>query len=210
MPGRTGWIAAIEAAQFKRVDGGYVFTAPGALLFGRARRYLVNEAQKADIEARMRRTRRMIVPLAIVFTSLMIIGIAALAVFLLDPGLPTVTRALFVLVPTVVVMLVAIIPVHIYGARALQPLLVGLPQTSERITLRDRIETMAKATSFRHLLGWALFSLVLGGLMVLNLLKNPDLIWLYAFGAVLFGLNAAYFIFLAILKVTLERRASPN
>jgi hypothetical protein len=214
MLGRTEWIEAIEAAQFKRVEGGYVFTAPNPRLFGPARSYLVNEAQKADIAARLRRARRTIAPFVIVLNTLMIIGVAALAAFLLDYSLPTVTKALIVVVPTVVAMLVTmlvtIVPVQVYSERALRRLLAGLPQTPERITFRDRAETVTKVTSFRNLLGWGLFSFALGGLMVFNLLKYPDLVWLFAFGAVLFGLSAASFIFLAIVKAKLGRRASPN
>jgi hypothetical protein len=42
-----------EAAMFKPVAAGFVFCAPNAKLFGRARHLLVNEAQKAIIAERL-------------------------------------------------------------------------------------------------------------------------------------------------------------
>ena len=44
-------VAEIEAVLFKQFGSGYVFLAPNPCVFGRSSRYLVNEAQKAEILA---------------------------------------------------------------------------------------------------------------------------------------------------------------
>ena len=46
----AGLYDGIEEAGFKRIDGGYVFQSRNPWFFGPSHRYLVDEAQKAEIE----------------------------------------------------------------------------------------------------------------------------------------------------------------
>jgi hypothetical protein len=58
----AGLYDGLEEVAFKRTEGGYVFQANNRFLIGPRRRFLVNEAQKADIAACMRETLRRIKP----------------------------------------------------------------------------------------------------------------------------------------------------
>lgn len=58
----AGLYDGLEEVAFKRIEGGYVFQTNNRWLFGPRRRFLVNEAQKADIAGCMRETLRRIRP----------------------------------------------------------------------------------------------------------------------------------------------------
>ena len=58
----AGLYDGLEEVAFKRTEGGYVFQTNNRFLIGSRRRFLVNEAQKADIAACMRETLRRIKP----------------------------------------------------------------------------------------------------------------------------------------------------
>jgi hypothetical protein len=58
----AGLYDGLEEVAFKRTEGGYVFQTNNRFLIGPRRRFLVNEAQKADIAACMRETLRRIKP----------------------------------------------------------------------------------------------------------------------------------------------------
>ena len=58
----AGLYDGLEDVAFKRTEGGYVFQTNNRFLIGPRRRFLVNEAQKADIAACMRETLRRIKP----------------------------------------------------------------------------------------------------------------------------------------------------
>jgi hypothetical protein len=62
----AGLYDGLEEVAFKRAEGGYVFQANNRFLIGPRRRFLVNEAQKADIAACMRETLRRIKPFVFV------------------------------------------------------------------------------------------------------------------------------------------------
>ena len=62
----AGLYDGLEEVAFKRTEGGYVFQANNRFLIGPRRRFLVNEAQKADIAACMRETLRRIKPFVFV------------------------------------------------------------------------------------------------------------------------------------------------
>jgi hypothetical protein len=200
------WIEAVEAAQFKPVEGGYVFTAPSPLLFAAARRYRVNDMQKVAIAARMLHTRRVVVRYALAISLIFSLAAVAAAINLAPAG-PTPGNLLIAAAAIVGGILLLIIPVQIYSTRAMAPLLVGLPQTAERITLRDRLETMAKVASYKYLVLQGLFWIMLGVLMVYNLFRYPDLSWLFIAVVALSAVDLGYFVYLAILKARLRRRA---
>jgi hypothetical protein len=58
----AGLYDGLEEVAFKRTEGGYVFQTNNRFLIGPRRRFLVNDAQKADIAACMRETLRRIKP----------------------------------------------------------------------------------------------------------------------------------------------------
>ena len=64
------WYEGAEEAAFKAVSGGYVAQLPGPNLLGRSRSYLVNEAQKAEIVAVLRRQRLMMIGLMLALAAI--------------------------------------------------------------------------------------------------------------------------------------------
>ena len=134
-----------EAIMFKKVPEGYLFHAPNPWLFGRARFYLVNDAQKAQLLAIVTARSQAVFWVALVA----LIG-ASTAALTYGSGHdnPTVTDILVML---------AMIPIWIYAAllvsigptaRRLQPLLAGLPPTDQRITAVDLRKAVRKTVSF--------------------------------------------------------------
>ena len=75
----AGLYDGLEEVAFKRTEGGYVFQTNNRFLIGPRRRFLVNEAQKADIAACMRETLRRIKP----FVFLMMVALPAAIVGLI-------------------------------------------------------------------------------------------------------------------------------
>ena len=127
-----------EIIWFKQVPKGYVFRAPNPWIFGRARYFLVDEAQKAQLLATL--TARSQIATAMIFwigfLALFAASVAALALLSGhdDPSIGD------------VVSMVALTPVCMYAAlliaarpaRRVQPLLAGLTPTDQRITAADR------------------------------------------------------------------------
>ena len=134
-----------EAIMFKKVPEGYLFHAPNPWLFGRARFYLVNDAQKAQLLAIVTARSQAVFWVALVA----LIG-ASTAALTYGSGHDNPT------VSDILVML-AMIPIWIYAAllvsigptaRRLQPLLAGLPPTDQRITAVDLRKAVRKTVSF--------------------------------------------------------------
>jgi hypothetical protein len=207
------WYEGAEEAAFKPVAGGYVFQPPSLYWpFARSRGYLVNEAQKAELAACLRRQRRRIFLLVVVY----VIGLGLTAAIGMSGGAQRVSPVGFiaiVLVTVLAVILIAIVP-HIYLMRTLRPLIADLPRTDERITLGDQLHSLAAAISGRLLL----LGGIGGGLMIIgNIVSIVDaiaedrggsgLFW-PIFGLVFGALLTSYFAYLALLKARLKRRAS--
>jgi hypothetical protein len=136
-----------EALMFKKVPDGYVFRAPNPWVLGRARFYLVDEVQKAQLLAII--TARSQAVFWVVFAGLIAASTAALA-YGSGHGSPT---------PRDLVVMLALAPVWIYAAllisirptaRRLQPLLADLPRTDQRITAVDRREAVRKTLSLEQ------------------------------------------------------------
>jgi hypothetical protein len=66
MPAMAGLYDGLEDVAFKRIAGGYVFQSNNPWLIGPRRRYVVNDAQKAEIAASIRETLRRIKPFVFV------------------------------------------------------------------------------------------------------------------------------------------------
>jgi uncharacterized membrane protein len=205
------WYEGAEEAAFKPVAGGYVFQPPSLYWpFARARGYLVNEAQKAELADCLRRQRRRIFLLIVVY----VIGFGLTAAFGLSGGGQRISPVGFiaiVMVTVLAVILIAIVP-HIYLMRTLRPLIADLPRTDERITLRDQLHSLAAAISGKLLV----LGGIGGGLMIIgNIVSIVDaiaqdragstLFW-PIFGLVFGALLASYFAYLALLKAKLKRR----
>jgi hypothetical protein len=207
------WYEGAEEAAFKPVAGGYVFQPPSLYWpFARSRGYLVNEAQKAELADCLRRQRRRIFLLVVVY----VFGFGLTAAVGMSGGGQRISPVGFIAIVAVTVLaavLIAIVP-HIYLMRTLRPLIADLPRTDERITLRDQLHSLAAAISVKLL--W--LGGIGGGLMIIgNIVSIVDaiaqgragskLFW-PIFGLVFGALLTSYFAYLALLKAKLKRTAS--
>jgi hypothetical protein len=208
------WYDGAEEAAFKPVAGGYVFQPPSLFWpFTRSRGYLVNEAQKAEFAACLRRQRRRVFLLIVVYV-LIVLGLMG-AVGGSDSAL-RMSSAEFIAIVTVTALAVvpiAILP-HIYLMRTLRPLLAGLPHTDERITFGDQLNSLAAAMSGKLLLigGIASGMMIFGNLIsiieaIVEDRGGSKLYW-PIFGLVFGVLLSSYFAYLAILKRKMKRKAS--
>ena len=208
------WYEGAEEAAFKPVPGGYVFQPPSlAWPLARPPRYLVNEAQKAELVACLRRQRRRTFLVVMVF-ALAGLGLSV-ALAMAGPAM-RISHVEFVFVLTVT--LLAVIPIailpHIKLMRTIRPLIADLPRTDEQITFGDQLHTLAAAISVPLL--------VLGGIggsamIIVNIMSIIDAIaegrggsrpfW-PIFGLLVGALLTSYFAYLAVLKRRLKGTAN--
>jgi hypothetical protein len=164
------WYEGAEEAAFKPVPGGYVAQLPSPMLFGRPRRYLVNEAQKAEIAAALRRQRRLMLLLVpIPLAAALVAGLVYAMSHALSPlAIGIGTAVLFALLFFVVVL------ANMYAMRLLRPLLAVLPRTDQRIRFGEQVERVAGAVSGKVLV----VGLISGALVtVINLLMIADAVF---------------------------------
>jgi hypothetical protein len=130
---------AREALSFKKVEDGYVFRAPNPWVFGRARYFLVDEAQKAQLLAAMTARSQLMtgVVLGIAFAVTYGASVAAI-IFVSGPGEPGIGSFMTMVVMAVVCLFAAIVIAVRPAARRVQPLLADLTPTDQRITAADR------------------------------------------------------------------------
>jgi hypothetical protein len=208
------WYEGAEESAFKPVAGGYVFQPPSlSWPFARQRGYLVNEAQKAELADCLRRQRRQIFLLLVVYV-LIVLGL--MVAFGMSDARLRISSWAFIAIVTVTAL--AVIPIvivpHISLVRSIRPLLAGLPRTDERITVGDQLRSLAAAISGKLLL----LGGIGGGTMIIgNIVSIVDAVAgdrggfrLYGpiFGLLFGALLTSYFAYLAILKAKLKRRAN--
>jgi len=216
------WYEAANEASFKLVAAGYVFQSPNPWMFARPRYYLVNEAQKAEIAARLGRWRLVLV----VAVAIMMAILASFIAFVtLSPGTfirlvgPVIDQyGINSIVPlTVVLMTLVVAPFvavpQVYLVRALRPLLAEAPRTSERIKIGEQLPKIAVAAS-----KWVLAAGLVGGLgmiaaaslMLLDNFLDGDLTRRLLLPVILLvngGLTSGYFVYLLRLRARLKRVA---
>jgi hypothetical protein len=127
-----------ETLWFKQVPEGYVFRAPTPWIFGRARYFLVNEAQKAQLVAVLT-ARSQFATLTIVMLSFLAMFGASITAVVYAAGDD---YAVGIFVATIVLALLtlyaALLIVTLPLAGRVEPLLAGLAPTDQRITAADR------------------------------------------------------------------------
>jgi len=129
-----GMYDGLEEAQFKPIDGGYVFQSQNPWLFGPSHNYLVDETQKVAIASCLREVLREVKQVAVVAMFVLPVLMIAGAFLLIKIGCP-------IHIATVVLTLFGFGPllgmVHVYRMGRLRHLIANLPRTSDRISLRE-------------------------------------------------------------------------
>jgi hypothetical protein len=130
---------------FKPVTGGCVFQAPNPWVFGRSSRYLVTDAQKAELLAiitpRRRILRIAVITIAILLWAAMV---ATLVWAVSSHDEPTMRDGFAILALIVVPMFLALVVALQRNLRRMRRLLAGAPRTQERIARRELRRAMAR------------------------------------------------------------------
>ena len=129
----------VEGQYFKAVPEGWLFGAPRPwLTFGPRPTYLVTNAQKAGLAARIRLSRyiRLLLAIPLVATT---------------PLWMDLVRGLSLLGNTLLVLGAYLVVVHLLEHLMIRSLLADLPQARERMTTAEMLREQSAAMSFRSL-----------------------------------------------------------
>ena len=136
--------AGIEEAQFKRESDGWLFTIANPWIFGRRWTYLITDAQKPVLAARVRRARFIRLLVMLVMMALLV------AVLLMVPSLlKTAGIGMALVLSGFVLVVTGMIFVGDY--LTVRPLLQGVPRTTRKFSQRDMLRTQYEAMSVRSL-----------------------------------------------------------
>ncbi|MDF2119902.1 hypothetical protein PY365_30515 [Roseiarcaceae bacterium H3SJ34-1] len=192
----------IAATMFKPAPGGYVFREPYRWVFGRARHYLVSEAQRAQIVA-------VVVPRRPIFSQMMLWTVFCLMVALAGAIVwaygrhdnPSAGDVVAMVVLAVIQAYAGLLIFRWRQLRRLRPVLAGASSTDERITPADALQALnasGGALSARQLVLTGAVSLVGSSVcamsFVIFLIMDRSIAWLFLPNAGLFGgLAMVYF-----------------
>jgi hypothetical protein len=129
----------VEGQYFKAVPEGWLFGVPGPwLTFGPRPTYLVTNAQKAGLAARIRLSRyiRLLLAIPLVATT---------------PLWMDLVRGLSLLGNTLLVLAAYLVVVHLLEHLMIRRLLADLPQARERMTTAEMLREQSAAMSVRSL-----------------------------------------------------------
>jgi hypothetical protein len=103
--------------------------------------------------------------------------------------------------------------IHIYSMRRLEPLLVGLPRSSMRITMREGTQRFASKVSAKLMVVMAGSAALALGLNLFNLagavfMRHSTNLEIPIFGTVVSGFGAIYFAYLVMLRLRMKRSAA--
>lgn len=167
------WYECANEASFKSAPGGHVFQAPSPWMVARPRYYLVNDAQKAALLARLGTWRLLLMIATLVELSLIL---AITLPTILWPGtfgrlfrpvsleLGPVLFALLVVAMAILVTVPFLAAPQIYLARALRPILANAPRSEQRITLSEQLPRIATSASGKLLV----VGLISGSTMIIS------------------------------------------
>jgi hypothetical protein len=207
----AAWYERAVQTSFKPTPGGYEFQCPNPWLFGRLRRYLVNEAQKESLSVHLRQRQRLILWLMGLY---LLVAFGLTLMFGSSGSAPDPTSGgfyAFVALALLGMLALALVP-HVYLMRKIAPMLAQLPRAEKPMTLHEQLFGVAAVISNLHL--------ALGGfgglLVVIANVKTiveylsegsvgTQLLW-PGFGVVFGSLFAGYFLYLTILKRKLQRK----
>jgi len=181
----------MEEMSFKRVQEGWAYGAPIPWLLGPRQYYLLNDGQKSEVAACLRRMwRRLLVAILVV---------VAVAVPVAMPGLHL--HPLATLASAMLIGLAVGAAVNAYICHTIRPLIAGLEPTTERITQGEALRIQVAAFSRGHIMFFAVLSLALFALCAWRpLLMSAGWDTLSLSGALMFGSGTIYWLALYIAK----------
>jgi hypothetical protein len=135
-------IDIFEASAFRQTSNGFILRVPGFWLIGKSRHYLVSEAQKNEIVARVKRGRKRSLLLTFLLWLLVFAGFVAGEAFLTGHDDPTVRDTIVMIVFALFSLLLFL---HFWYVLLIQPSLRFLTSTNERTTFTERRAAMRTA-----------------------------------------------------------------
>jgi hypothetical protein len=171
-------VGEIESVLFKPVPGGYIYQAPNPWVFGRMRRYIVTEAQKAALVAIVM-PRRPWLRITVIAVAILLwaVGVALAMWAVSGHDQPTAVDFVMMMVLILGPIYLAWVAALQRNLRRMQPILAGAPQTQERISQCEMRKAMADAMSLRKtlLIGsvWAFNCAVQVFTLVIRNAKHP-------------------------------------
>ena len=199
----------IAATMFKAGPGGFVFREPYRWVFGPARHYLVNEAQKAQIAAVVV-PRWPILSQVVMWTVLCaMVAVAGVIVWAVNRhDSPNAGDVAAMASLTAVQVYASLLLFRWWQLRRLRPLLAGAQPTDERITRADverALSAGAGAVSVRQLVVIGAVNVFASAVVLVTfivfLILGQSLAWLFLPMAVLFGGLAVVYFRRLMLKV---------
>jgi hypothetical protein len=187
--------AGMEELSFKRISDGWVFQAPNPWLIGPRQSYLLNDAQKLEVAAQLRRMWTIVLVTIIVLVA---IGLPLWSSFVGD------SHPLAMLGASTLFGAVAGFMVNAYTVRRMRPMIIGTEPTIQRITQREAILSQARIFSRARITFFGMLSAALLALTVTNAAVGG---WntLDVIGVLLFGMMTIYWLALLIVKHRAER-----
>jgi hypothetical protein len=133
-------------ALFKPVEGGYVFREPYRIGWGKARHYLVTDAQKVELAAAITGPHPLRTVIGLACGTVAAIAVAALAVFALSPHAnPQGSDTALMMLLSGVLIIAGYLVWRAHKIRTIAPLLADLTPTDLQITSREmRARMLAK------------------------------------------------------------------
>jgi hypothetical protein len=135
-------IDIFEASAFRQTSSGIILRVPGFWLIGKSRHYLVSEAQKNEIVARVKRGRKRSLLLTFLLWLVVFAGFVTGEAFLTGHDDPTVRDTIFMIIFALFSLLLFL---HFWYVLLIQPSLRFLTSTNERSTFGERRAAMRTA-----------------------------------------------------------------
>jgi hypothetical protein len=223
------WQAARLEAMFKRTEGEFLFRVPVSFTLSLLpRHYLVTEAQKIELQSIMRSTAKPVQSsrfaelkiVAAIFLAAVVVVSFLLLCFALESAVESsLIRTFGSRLSDLSALIFMLLFLCLYYAAVLGLLrfprlkrigraLEGARYTEERITRRERDITLVRSLPLSTLVGAAILKALSGGLfsMIFLLEGKPLTGWFIVAG---FGGYAIRYLYLTLLKLSLERQREP-
>lgn len=206
----------IEAASFQPVEGGYLYEAPSALIFAPGARYIVTEAQKAELLTILTPRRPMLRIILIVAAVLALVLVETVVLrTVLGHDQPTVLVFFKLAIITVVPAYIAGLVLMRRHLQRLQRILRTAVPTLKRRTILERLQAVGTGMSTKKLVLLATFWSVMEIADAVRLLipshSGPLAIdstfFVFALNVVTAAAFAMYFFAMALTKLRNEGSA---
>src|SRR5262245_23830074 len=189
--------AGLEEAQFKRIPEGWLFTTVNPWLFAPRRTYVVSDAQKPAIAARIRHARYLRVPVMFAMMALMV------AAIVMNPALLIMLRTSSLIGALVIGSFGVLTGAAIMACDHLsvRSLLRDLPRSSQRIGYIEMMRSQGKAMSTTAIATFAVLLALCAGGQIYLALTSLRTDWLVVISGTACAALAASFVGMLVVQM---------